>query len=249
MARDPTSAACKCWVTSLATDDFGKSHAHVLITSQSGTIAGDGFTKVTAGACGDLPGWRHSGVPPAGNAPLIAWSCLNSRLASAAPPVPLHEVGLEASSSSHQAWCRLTRTRPRRSIPPARRVSTTWVRCSSDATCLSPPMYPTAWPGVGCHLPVQWKPCPDDLAGLTMRPHEGMSHVSPWALASGCHAALTCRTGESHHDHLGHDAPWWNGDAVRYPARVVRPRRSGVRTWPTGGSRGPVSLVGCHAAG
>jgi hypothetical protein len=76
-------------------------------------------------------------------------------------------------------------------------------------------MYPTAWPGVGYHLPVRWKPCPDDLAGLTMRPHEGMIHVSPCALAYGCHSALTCRTGGYDHDHLGPDACWWDSDPER----------------------------------
>jgi len=69
-----------------------------------------GFTMVTAGRLEIFHGWRHSGVPPAMDSPLIARSCLNIRLAPAASPAPLQGVGLQVSSSSHQAWCRLTRT-------------------------------------------------------------------------------------------------------------------------------------------
>jgi len=64
-------------------------------------------------------GWRHSGVPPARDSPLIAGSCLNSRLAPAALPAPLQGVGLQVSNWSLQAWCRLTRTRPHLPIPSA----------------------------------------------------------------------------------------------------------------------------------
>jgi hypothetical protein len=64
-------------------------------------------------------GWRQSGVPPARDSPLIARACLNIRLAPAASPAPLQGVGLQVSSWSPQAWCRLTRTRPRLPILPA----------------------------------------------------------------------------------------------------------------------------------
>ena len=163
-----------------------------------------------------------SGYRSARDSPLIARSYLNIRLAPAASPAPLQGVGLQASSWSHQAWCTLTRTRPRLPTPPASRVSTTWDGVPAIATCLSPPVSPTAWPGVGCHLPVKWPALPGDLAGLTRRPRTGLIHVSPWALASGCHSALTCRTGGYHQDHLGPDAPRWNRDAVREGTRHGR---------------------------
>jgi|SRR5262245_35899655 len=79
----------------------------------------NGFTMVGAGAFGDLPWLDAQGGPPARDAPLIVWSGLNIYLAPAASPAPLQGVGLQVSSWSHQAWCRLTRTRLRRPLPPA----------------------------------------------------------------------------------------------------------------------------------
>ena len=77
------------------------------------TCESHGFTMITAAAFGYLPWLEAQRVPLARNVSLIARLCLNIRVASAAPPVPLREVDLEASSWSHQAWCRLTCTRPR----------------------------------------------------------------------------------------------------------------------------------------
>ena len=82
-------------------------------------------TMVIAGAFGDLPWLEAQWGTASQGLPLIAQSWLNSRLAPAASPALRQRVGPQGSSSIHQAWCRLTCTRPRRPIPPASRVSTT----------------------------------------------------------------------------------------------------------------------------